>query len=125
VYLVVNVVTQFTWFFSFQKCIAAKKLKQSVGNKSMSFPNGKSDRYVVAARPVVPVGKSLHCSAPWGAAAEYRLGASAGKGRDPAIGRPLSLSLGKQRGHDSLMLLIIQPLTASQESFLDLVNIIS
>nr|XP_020024188.1 exosome component 10 isoform X2 [Castor canadensis] len=27
-----------------KKCIAAKKLKQSVGNKSMSFPNGKSDR---------------------------------------------------------------------------------
>lgn len=30
-----------------KKCIAAKKLKQSVGNKSMSFPTGKSDRYVV------------------------------------------------------------------------------
>uniref|UniRef100_A0A8C4MM66 Exosome complex component 10 n=1 Tax=Equus asinus asinus TaxID=83772 RepID=A0A8C4MM66_EQUAS len=26
------------------KCIAAKKLKQSMGNKSMSFPAGKSDR---------------------------------------------------------------------------------
>lgn len=32
---------------SFQKCLAAKKLKQSMGNKSMSFPTGKSDRYVV------------------------------------------------------------------------------
>lgn len=31
-------------FLSFQKCIAAKKLKQSMGNKSMSFPAGKSDR---------------------------------------------------------------------------------
>uniref|UniRef100_A0A2I3RC78 Exosome complex component 10 n=1 Tax=Pan troglodytes TaxID=9598 RepID=A0A2I3RC78_PANTR len=30
-----------------KKCIAAKKIKQSVGNKSMSFPTGKSDRYVV------------------------------------------------------------------------------
>jgi len=27
-----------------KKCIAPKKLKQSVGNKSMSFPTGKSDR---------------------------------------------------------------------------------
>uniref|UniRef100_A0A2I3RM09 Exosome complex component 10 n=1 Tax=Pan troglodytes TaxID=9598 RepID=A0A2I3RM09_PANTR len=27
-----------------KKCIAAKKIKQSVGNKSMSFPTGKSDR---------------------------------------------------------------------------------
>ncbi|KFO31594.1 exosome component 10 isoform X2 [Fukomys damarensis] len=27
-----------------KKCVAAKKLKQSVGNKSMSFPTGKSDR---------------------------------------------------------------------------------
>lgn len=27
-----------------KKCVAAKKLKQSVGNKSMSFPAGKSDR---------------------------------------------------------------------------------
>ena len=33
-------------FLSFQKCIAAKKTKQSMGNKSMSFPTGKSDRYV-------------------------------------------------------------------------------
>ena len=33
-------------FLSFQKCIAAKKIKQSLGNKSMSFPTGKSDRYV-------------------------------------------------------------------------------
>lgn len=33
-------------FLSFQKCIAAKKIKQSMGNKSMSFPTGKSDRYV-------------------------------------------------------------------------------
>uniref|UniRef100_A0A8D0PA73 Exosome complex component 10 n=1 Tax=Sus scrofa TaxID=9823 RepID=A0A8D0PA73_PIG len=31
-------------FLSFQKCIAAKKIKQSLGNKSMSFPTGKSDR---------------------------------------------------------------------------------
>uniref|UniRef100_F6YPY2 Exosome complex component 10 n=1 Tax=Callithrix jacchus TaxID=9483 RepID=F6YPY2_CALJA len=30
-----------------KKCIAAKKIKQSLGNKSMSFPTGKSDRYVV------------------------------------------------------------------------------
>uniref|UniRef100_A0A2K6M865 Exosome component 10 n=1 Tax=Rhinopithecus bieti TaxID=61621 RepID=A0A2K6M865_RHIBE len=27
-----------------KKCVAAKKIKQSVGNKSMSFPTGKSDR---------------------------------------------------------------------------------
>ncbi|XP_042551681.1 exosome component 10 [Dipodomys spectabilis] len=27
-----------------KKCIAAKKVKQSMGNKSMSFPTGKSDR---------------------------------------------------------------------------------
>ncbi|XP_022370095.1 exosome component 10 isoform X3 [Enhydra lutris kenyoni] len=27
-----------------KKCVAPKKLKQSVGNKSMSFPTGKSDR---------------------------------------------------------------------------------
>lgn len=27
-----------------KKCIAAKKIKQSLGNKSMSFPTGKSDR---------------------------------------------------------------------------------
>ncbi|XP_004482602.2 exosome complex component 10 isoform X2 [Dasypus novemcinctus] len=27
-----------------KKCMAAKKLKQSTGNKSMSFPSGKSDR---------------------------------------------------------------------------------
>uniref|UniRef100_A0A5G2QD95 Exosome complex component 10 n=1 Tax=Sus scrofa TaxID=9823 RepID=A0A5G2QD95_PIG len=27
-----------------EKCIAAKKIKQSLGNKSMSFPTGKSDR---------------------------------------------------------------------------------
>ncbi|KAF6108642.1 exosome component 10 [Phyllostomus discolor] len=27
-----------------KKCVAAKKLKQPVGNKSMSFPTGKSDR---------------------------------------------------------------------------------
>ncbi|XP_021099117.1 exosome component 10 isoform X2 [Heterocephalus glaber] len=27
-----------------KNCVAAKKLKQSVGNKSMSFPTGKSDR---------------------------------------------------------------------------------
>lgn len=31
-------------FLSFQKYIAAKKIKQSIGNKSMSFPTGKSDR---------------------------------------------------------------------------------
>nr|XP_058913857.1 exosome component 10 isoform X1 [Kogia breviceps] len=29
-----------------KKCTAAKKIKQSMGNKSMSFPTGKSDRYV-------------------------------------------------------------------------------
>ncbi|XP_037354510.1 exosome component 10 [Talpa occidentalis] len=29
---------------SAKKCIAAKKFKQSLGNKSMSFPTGKSDR---------------------------------------------------------------------------------
>uniref|UniRef100_A0A5F9D265 Exosome complex component 10 n=1 Tax=Oryctolagus cuniculus TaxID=9986 RepID=A0A5F9D265_RABIT len=34
-----------------KKCVAAKKLKQSVGNKSMSFPAGKSDRCVGAAGP--------------------------------------------------------------------------
>lgn len=33
-------------FLSLQKCIAAKKVKQSIGSKSMSFPTGKSDRYV-------------------------------------------------------------------------------
>lgn len=27
-----------------KKCIAAKKVKQSIGSKSMSFPTGKSDR---------------------------------------------------------------------------------
>uniref|UniRef100_A0A452VGV3 Exosome complex component 10 n=1 Tax=Ursus maritimus TaxID=29073 RepID=A0A452VGV3_URSMA len=32
------------------KCVAPKKLKQLMGNKSMSFPTGKSDRYVGEAR---------------------------------------------------------------------------
>lgn len=48
-YLFLSAVLFIFIFFFLQKCFAAKKLKQSMGNKSMSFPTEKSDRYVVEA----------------------------------------------------------------------------
>lgn len=41
------IVSYLLCIFFLQKCFAAKKLKQSMGSKSMSFPAEKSDRYVV------------------------------------------------------------------------------
>lgn len=65
---------------SFQKCTAAKKIKQSMGNKSMSFPTGKSDRYVPGGRcgPGNPVSIS------------EALGGKTFRGSLPTRSRPLS-----------------------------------